>query len=205
MKHVLGLTLLSLAVAGCVSVLPEPVVPKGLYRLSSANSSHGTGEIAPLAQSITIFEPGGSDLLLGKAIVFEDEDGSLSLIAEAKWSDTLSRQLQATLIEALSGVSGDADQAGYALSDRFGATAPFELQWEVRDLVIQEDEAVVVLNGLVSEFSTGTFKPVSATVRKSYVGSAESAGVAALIDASREAINELGKQVSAAIPAAAEG
>lgn len=205
MKHVLGLTLISVAVAGCVSVLPEPVVPKGLYRLSSSHYSDGASEIAPLAQSITIFQPGGSDLLLGKAIVFEDADGSLSLIAEAKWSDTLSRQLQATLIEVLSGTSDGSGQSGYALSDRFGATTPFELQWEVRDMVIQDNEAVVVLSGLVSEFKTGTFKPVAATVRKPYSGSAESAGVSALIDASREALNELGNQVSAAVSATAEG
>lgn len=199
MKRFLGLTALCVAAAGCVSVLPEQVVPKGLYRLSSASEPESFDVGGQLSESVTIFEPTGSDLLLGKAIVFEDETGALSLIGAAKWSETLSRQLQSTLIDSLS--AGSEEAGGYALNDRFGATTPFELQWEVKDLVIRSDEAVVSLRGLVSEFSTGHFTPISVSLTKPYSGKADEAGVSALIAVTREAIGQFGTELVEAVEA----
>ena len=66
-------------------------------------------------------------------------------------------------------------------------------------MVIRKDVAIVSIRGLVSEFSSGEFRPVSAKVSQPYSGSVEADGVQALIEASREAINELSSQLTSAI------
>ena len=64
--------LLPIILAGCVSVLPEPVVPDGLYRLTSATNQIAASEPVSLPASLAVFEPSGSDLLLGRSLVFEE-------------------------------------------------------------------------------------------------------------------------------------
>ena len=183
----------AVTVSGCVSVVPPPVTPEGLYRLNSASDVKSGDARIDLPANITIFEPTGSNLLLGNSIVFEDETGALRLLSVAQWSDPVSRQLQSALIDRLTQLTSAG--SGLALSDTMGASGEYELQWEVRDLVLKSDEAIVSLRGVVSHFKSGQIKPFDVTVREAYVGKTGEAGVPALITATRQAVDQLARQL----------
>ena len=185
--------LLPIILAGCVSVLPEPVVPDGLYRLTSATNQIAASEPVSLPASLAVFEPSGSDLLLGRSLVFEEADGALKLLSSAEWSEAASRQFQSAMIDRLSS-PGNVDSPA-VFSDRFGAVAKYELQWEIRDLVIRDDEAVVSLRGLISQFRSGEVRSFEVTVRESYIGSPGVEGVKALIKGAREAVDGIAVQL----------
>tara|TARA_Y100000052_G_scaffold27554_1_gene36225 strand:- start:7539 stop:8156 length:618 start_codon:yes stop_codon:yes gene_type:complete len=193
MSRRIMIPMFAMTVTGCVSVLPEPVTPDGLYRLTSASDELKGDAPLELPGNITVFEPSGSNLLLSNSIVFEDETGALSLLSTAQWSDPVSRQLQSALIDRLT--LRQAPESGLAFNDTVGAEGDFELQWEVRDLVLRSDEAVVSLRGVVSHFRTGQLAPFSVTVRETYSGKAGEAGVPALIEATREAVDELAENL----------
>ena len=179
--------------AGCVSVLPEPVVPEGLYRLTSISRQMPEGGEIFLPGSVMINPPQGSDLLLGRSIVFEEPNGALKLLASAEWSDQMARQLQGALIDRL--MFSAAEDSGAVLSDRFGAGGDYELQWEVRDMVIRDTEAVIQLRGTLSRFQNGKSQSFNIQLREPYVGMSDDAGVQALIDVARKAIDELATTV----------
>ena len=63
-----------LLLGACVSVLPEPEVPKGLYQV------HPMSERIELAASVTIREFEAPQLMSGEAMVTEGEDGALRLL-----------------------------------------------------------------------------------------------------------------------------
>ena len=57
--------------AACVSVLPEPKVPQGLYRFAAVET------VYDLEASIVVREPEASRLVAGRAIAAEDSSGAL--------------------------------------------------------------------------------------------------------------------------------
>lgn len=189
MKPLLSLGLGTLLVSGCVSVLPEPVVPEALYRLQ--DTMHYTqGQPISLPVNITVFEPDGSSLLLSRDIVFEGDNGRLSVVRDAQWSDPASHLLQALLLDRLS-VRAE-NSPGLALSERTTAVNPVEMRWQVRDFMVREDEAVAsfrvtLLSGRTRQV-LGQFEIRNAVP---YTGEPQDAGVLALIDASRGAIDRL--------------
>ena len=188
---VLSLTALSLA--GCVSVLPEPVVPDALYRFTST-SQPMSGAPVSLPANIIVFEPEGSSLLLGRNIAYESEDGALSVLPEAEWTESASRLLQSALLDRLSLQASDSE--GVAVDERLTLSAAYELHWTVRDLVIGEEDAVVtarveILNGRTGEIVGQTF----ITKRESYTGRADTEGTRALIRAARSVIDEIATEL----------
>ncbi len=189
MKKTLSLGLGILALAGCVSVLPEPVVPDALYRLN-ASAYEPSGEPVKLDYSVTVFEPEGSNLLLGKGIVYESNSGGLSLYKSVQWSDSSSIQLQSLLLDRLAHRTPDSD--GMALSDRSAAFTPVEVRWQMRDFVVRDDEAVVSARVTIM---TGRKRDVLAqfdvTEVQSYSGKPKEDGVLALIDASHQLVDEI--------------
>ena len=194
------LIIASLALSGCVSVLPEPRVPEGLYRLSSGAGEFAETDPVMLPASITVFEPAGAEILLGRSIVYEEPDGSLKLLSSAQWSDSSSRQLQSALLDRLT--MNRPDDGAAALSDRLGAIADFELQWEIRDFVIRDSEAVISIRGLVSHFRSGKIRPFDLALSEPYTGDPASAGVKALIKGSRDAVNQIALQLPALMDSA---
>lgn len=187
------LSVMALSIAGCVSVLPEPVVPDALYRFTST-SQPMSGAPVTLPANIIVFEPEGSSLLLGRNIAYETSDGALSVLPEAEWTESASRLLQSALLDRLSLQS--ADSAGVAVDERLTLSAAYELHWTVRDLVIGEDDAVAtarveILNGRSGGIVGQTF----ITRREPYSGRADTEGTRALIRAARGVIDEIATEL----------
>lgn len=189
MKPLITLGLGTLLLSGCVSVLPEPVVPEALYRLRDS-AGGAQGQPVSLPVNITVYEPDGSSLLLSRDIVFEEADGALSVVRDAQWSDPASRLLQALLLDRL--FIQTPDSQGLALSDATGVLSPVDMRWQARDYMVRENEAVVAFR--VTLLSGRTRKVLSQfEVRNSvpYIGKPNEEGVLALIEASRGAVDRL--------------
>lgn len=187
MKRLVTLGLGTLILSGCVSVLPEPIVPDALYRFSGGSGARA-GTPIELPVSLTIFEPDGSALLMGSAIVFEGADGSLTLMKQARWSDDASRMLQSLMLDRLS--IRTPESKGRAVGERSGVLTSTELRWQVKDFVVRETNAVAsirvtLLNGrkreILDQFD------IEKTV--DYTGKAHKEGVEALSEAARLAVD----------------
>ena len=111
--------------AACVSVLPEPKVPQGLYRFAAVET------VYDLEASIVVREPEASRLVAGRAIAAEDSSGALRLVPNVEWTDSSTRLMQMAMLDALEGQG-----AGRAVSPETGAPAEYELSWQVTDFTL---------------------------------------------------------------------
>lgn len=187
MIRIAALGMGAMMLAGCVSVLPEPVVPDSLYRLRSSELLTD-GAPVRLPVSVVVFEPEGSSLLMGKGIVFEDESGTLSVMRKSQWSDYASRLLQNALMDRLS--VRDPDSKGVALDERAGAFAPVELRWQVRDYFVRDSDAIVSLRVTVmTSRSREILGQYDVVKTEAFTGKPETEGVEALVRASRSAVD----------------
>lgn len=195
MKRLASLGLGTLLLTGCVSVLPDPVVPDALYRLR-VSSSPIQGEPVRLSRNVTVYEPDGSTLLLGKGVVFEDEAGGLSVMRKAQWSDPASRLLQNLLLDRLSIRAPDSE--GMALSEQSGAAAPVELHWQARDFFVRDGNAIATFRvTLLTGRSRQVVGQFEVRRVEAYSGRDDIEGVAALIRASQGAVDEIAMELPA--------
>ncbi|MAI90753.1 ABC-type transport auxiliary lipoprotein family protein [Ponticaulis sp.] len=193
MKRTAAFSLLALSLAGCVSVLPEPVVPDALYRFSST-ARPVEGAPVLLTADVAVFEPEGSNLLLGRDIVFEGPGGELNVLARSEWSEPASRLLQAALLDRLSVL--DPESTGVAVDERFSVTSAYELRWTIRDLVIGPESAVITARVTLLEGSSGHVSGQTLIVmREPYTGRPDVEGTQALISAARTAVDSIAVQL----------
>ena len=125
MIRMLATGLAACSLAACVSVLPEPKVPQGLYRFAPAET------IYDLEASLIIREPEASRLVAGRAIAAEDSAGALRLVPNVEWTDSSTRLMQMAMLDALEGQG-----AGKAIAPETGASAAYELSWQMLDFTL---------------------------------------------------------------------
>lgn len=186
---------LPIAVSGCVSVLPEPVVPEGLYRLYEAPDQSVTRINLP--KNLLVREPEGSGLLLGKSIVTEDSSGALALMRSAQWSDPASRMLEALLIDKLTLASSGAD--GRVITGEDSILADYHLSWRVRDFVLADDEARIAFQVTLTDVRRRTvLRQFNIIEREALNGASSQEAVGSLIDVARRAIDRTVAEVGEA-------
>lgn len=177
----------AVALAGCVSVLPEPTAPGTLYRLDL------TEPAARLRAHVLVREPEASRLIGGSGMVVEGTDGGLRLMAGAEWAGRASELMQVALIEALS----DPAAEGMALSASTGAPADYELAWRIADLTLRGQDArcrlhLTLLDGRSRE-------PLARTQADGVVGAASGdtqARARALKSAARACVADAARQIA---------
>ncbi len=125
MIRILVTGLAACSLAACVSVLPEPKVPQGLYRFAPMEV------VQDLDASIIIREPDASRLVAGRAIAAEDSAGALRLVPNVEWTDSATRLMQMAMLDAL-----DGQGEGKAFPPETGAVAAYELSWQVTDFTL---------------------------------------------------------------------
>ena len=125
MIRILATGLAACSLAACVSVLPEPKVPEGLYRFAPMET------VYDLEDSVIVREPDASRLVAGRAIASEDSSGALRLVPNVEWTDSSTRLMQMAMLDALQGQG-----AGKAIAPETGAAAPYELSWQVTDFTL---------------------------------------------------------------------
>lgn len=101
MKTPLALLLVSttLALSGCVSLLPEPPPPPRLYPLEASRSVESAQGVA-IAAVASVAPPTGPQVLMGDGIVWRSE-GSLAFMGGAAWPGRTPDLLQAMLAQTI--------------------------------------------------------------------------------------------------------
>ena len=88
MIRTVSLALACAALSACVSVLPEPEPPEGLYRFGPMSRQF------PVDATVAVREPEASRLFGGRAIAAEDSAGALRFVRGVEWADSATRLMQ---------------------------------------------------------------------------------------------------------------
>jgi len=120
----------TLALSGCISLLPEPPPPPRVFALEAGQVERLQG--APIDAVISVAAPGGERAILGSDMIWRNGD-ELAYVAQTQWSNRASESLQAALVETL------ARQGRFRAAVRAGdARSDYEIRWDVLDFEVQE-------------------------------------------------------------------
>ena len=120
--------LTSAGLAGCVSVLPEPVVPDALVSLPAARA---TAPAAPLRSDVNVYPPEASVAFAGLDMAVREEQ-EIVYLKDMKWADAPARLLQSAVVNALSAGQGP----GRASLAQMGARTDHDVRWRLIDLSV---------------------------------------------------------------------
>jgi cholesterol transport system auxiliary component len=174
------------ALPACVSVIPEPEVPEGLYRFGAMTETY------PVETVVAVREPEASRLFGGRVIASEDGAGALRLVRGVEWADNATRLMQVAVLDAL-----DDAGAGVAVALETGARADYELVWRIEDFTLAGTLARCDLEATLVEANTR--KVVAQTNVSSSAnanGSTNAARALALAEAGRACVGQVAGFVS---------
>ncbi len=118
------------ALAGCVSVLPEPETADALYRFGPMPATH------QLSAVVSVREPDSPRLFGGRAIASQASDGSLRLVPGVEWADRATRMFQLSLLDTL-----DSSAGGAAISSSEAGVGDYTLSWRISDFSLTGNTA----------------------------------------------------------------
>lgn len=128
--------------AACVSVLPEPETPRGLYSIEPA------GAKTSLPENVIIREFEAPELIGGTAMIAEDSDGARRLVRSVEWSGRLTREMQMALIDSF-----DTEASGTALLPELGVSARYRVIGRIQTLLLRGEAAECVATVSVADGS----------------------------------------------------
>lgn len=143
-----GALTLSAALAGCVSVLPEPFIPSALIALPA---DRAVAPSKPLQADVAVFAPDSSRAFEGTDIAVSDSQ-ELVYLGEVRWSDTAPHLLQGAVVNALTKAGGP----GRAAPAELGAEVDYDVRWRLVDLSVGKETSPVRVEVQVSIMSADT-------------------------------------------------
>lgn len=168
------------ALAGCVSVLPEPEAADALYRFGPMPATH------QLSAVVSVREPDAPRLFGGRAIASQASDGSLRLVPGVEWADRATRMFQLSLLDAL-GSSAN----GAAISASEARAGDYVLSWRISDFSLMGDTARCQLElTLIPETPEGSMAQTGITNTATASGRSASARAQAMAEAGRECVRQ---------------
>lgn len=180
--------------AACVSVLPEPEAPEGLYRFGPMPAQ------TSLDTTVAVREPEASRLVGGRVIASEDASGALRLVRGVEWADNATRLMQVAMLDAF----GEGGQ-GVAVALESGVLADYELVWRVDDFTLSGTLARCRLEAtLVNARSRTVIAQTNVASSVPAGGSSNAARAQALAEAGRACVGEVASFVSAKATAAGQ-
>lgn len=138
----------ALALGGCVSVLPTPVIPSALISLPADRAATPS---APLLADVAVYPPESSRAFAGSDIAVRD-DQELIYLGDVRWSDTAPALLQGALVNALSKAAGP----GRAAPGQLGARTDYDVRWRLIDMSAGKQAAPVRVEVQVSLMDSAT-------------------------------------------------
>ncbi|MEZ5953098.1 MAG: ABC-type transport auxiliary lipoprotein family protein [Hyphomonas sp.] len=187
MIRFLTISALLAATAACVSVLPEPETPDGLYRFGAM------AQQASLDATVIVREPEASRLFGGRAIAAEDSTGALRLVRGVEWADSATRMMQVALLDSF-----DSDGKGVAIAAESGATADYELAWRVSDFTLSGTTARCGIEAtLLAARTRDVVAQTNVSSRADASGSSNASRAQALAEAGRTCVREVSRFVAA--------
>lgn len=142
-----------LATSGCVSLLPEAMIPSALVSLPADRAKAPT---APLLADVAVFPPESSRAFAGTDIAVRD-DQEMIYLGDVRWSDTGPQLLQGAVVNALSQAQGP----GTAVLGQLGAEVDYDVRWRIIDLSAGRETAPVRVEVQVSIMDAETRRPIA--------------------------------------------
>ena len=130
------------ALAGCLSVLPEPFIPSALIALPAERA---TAPTSPLRADVAVYPPEASRAFAGADIAVR-QDQEMVFLDDVRWSDNATSLLQGAVVNALTKAGGPGRAAPAAL----GADVDFDVRWRIVDLSTGRDTSPVRVEVQVS-------------------------------------------------------
>ena len=130
------------ALVGCVSVLPEPIIPSALIALPAERA---TAPSSPLLADVAVYPPESSRAFAGADIAVR-QDQELVYLGDVRWSDNAPSLLQGAVVNALTKASGP----GRAAPSGLGADVDYDVRWRIVDLSTGRESAPVRVEVQVS-------------------------------------------------------
>lgn len=131
MKRYFAMIVGAVALAGCVSVLPEQKVAEGLYRLGPMEAAH------ELKATVIVREPEGSRLVGGRSIASEGSDGAVRYVPGVEWADAATRMMQVALLDQL----GEGPDGATAMAAGTSGSGDYEVSWRISDFSLAGETA----------------------------------------------------------------
>jgi cholesterol transport system auxiliary component len=126
---------LALLLSGCVSILPEPVIPEALIALPA---DRAMASASPLRADIVVFPPDATKAYSGVDIAVRT-DQEIIYLSAVRWVDSAPRLLQGAVIDALVRSGGE----GRAVPAQLAARGDYDLRWRIVDLSTGKDSLPV--------------------------------------------------------------
>jgi ABC-type uncharacterized transport system auxiliary subunit len=134
-KRVLASLVLSLALGGCFSVLPEPLIPSALISLPADRAK---APAQPLQADIAVYPPDATRAFSGIDIAVRTGQETVYL-GDVRWVDTAPRLLQGAVVDALGMASGN----GRAAPAQLAARTDYDVRWRIVDMSASKETGPV--------------------------------------------------------------
>ncbi len=196
--YVLAVAAFGAVLGGCVSILPEPVVPDALVSLPAARA---TAPAAPLRADVNIYPPDASTAFAGLDMAVRDNQ-EIVYLKDMKWADVPARLLQSALANALSAGQGP----GRASTAQLGVRTDYDVRWRLVDLSVGKGAGKAVASAQVSVVGSRDRRTVaqrSFTAEATSVSSAPRDRAAALAVAAQSLADQVAAFVAEVTPAVA--
>jgi ABC-type uncharacterized transport system auxiliary subunit len=142
-----------LSASGCVSILPEPMIPSALVSLPA---DRATRPALPLLADVAVYPPESSRAYAGADIAVRS-DQELIYLSDVRWSDAAPQLLQGAVANALSKAEGP----GRAVVGQLGADVDYDLRWRIVDFSVGRETLPVHVEVQVSLIDSHTRRPVA--------------------------------------------
>lgn len=176
----------TLAASGCVSLLPEPMIPSALVSLPA---DRARAPSAPLLADVAVFPPESPRAFAGADIAVRDAQ-ELIYLGDVRWSDAAPQLLQGAVVNSLSQAQGP----GRAVLGQLGAEVDYDVRWRIVDLSAGRETAPVRVEVQVSIMDAHTRRPVaqkSFSAERAPSGRAPRSRAAALALAAQQVADEV--------------
>lgn len=177
----------TLALSGCISLLPEPPPAPRVFVLEAGEVERLPG--APLDLVIGVSTPAGERAILGSDLIWRTGD-QLAYVSQTQWSNRANEALQSMLTETLT------RQGRFRAAVRSGdARSDVEVRWDILDFQVAEESMTarfVADVKLVATTSRRILASEIVTAEAPVADRASSAAAQALARAAREGSARIG-------------
>jgi cholesterol transport system auxiliary component len=143
----------TLALGGCVSVLPTPIIPSALISLPADRAVAPTD---PLQADVSVFFPEATRAFSGADIAVRDSQ-ELIYLSDVRWADTAPALLQGAVVNSLTKAGGP----GRAAPGQLGASTDYDLRWRVVDMSVSKAAGPVRIEVQASLMDSGTRRMIA--------------------------------------------
>lgn len=151
--QLVALAFATLALGGCVSVLPTPTIPSALISLPADRAN---APADPLQADVAVYLPESSRAFSGSDIAVRDNQ-ELIYLSDVRWSDIAPALLQGALVNSLTKASGP----GKAVPGQLGAQTDYDVRWRIIDLSAGKNTSPVHAEVQVTLVDSGTRRMIA--------------------------------------------